>query len=105
MNFRGVLFLGFLAVVVTAQSRAQQDLVSSIEIHGNRAIPAETIRAHIFTRPGDVYDQAAIERDFISLWNTNYFEDIRFEREATSKGWILHVYVKERPRVKDISYV
>jgi len=105
LNFRGVLFLGFLAVVVTAQSRAQQDLVSSIEIHGNRAIPAETIRAHIFTRPGDVYDQAAIERDFISLWNTNYFEDIRFEREATSKGWILHVYVKERPRVKDISYV
>lgn len=90
---------------MTAQSRAQQDLVSSIEIHGNRAIPAETIRAHIFTRPGDVYDQAAIERDFVSLWNTNYFEDIRFEREATSKGWILHVYVKERPRVKEISYV
>jgi outer membrane protein insertion porin family len=105
LNFRGVLFLGFLALAMTAQSRAQQDLVSSIEIHGNRAIPAETIRAHIFTRPGDVYDQAAIERDFVSLWNTNYFEDIRFEREATSKGWILHVYVKERPRVKEISYV
>src|SRR5690242_18808326 len=26
------------------------------------------------------------------------------EREATPKGWIQHIYVKERPRVKRISY-
>jgi len=63
------------------------------------------VKAHIFTHPGDVYDQAAIERDFNSLWNTGFFEDIRFEREATPKGWILHVYVKERPRVKQIYYL
>ena len=29
-------------------------------------------------------DLAAIERDFNSLWNTGYFEDIRFEREQTA---------------------
>ena len=113
LSFRKALIrLALFAVPVLGafQSRllAQQqqpDAISSIEIHGNRTVPAETIRAHIFTRPGDLYDQNAIERDFNSLWNTNYFEDIRFEREATSKGWILHVYVKERPRIKDISYV
>jgi len=93
---------------ITGGSLAQQqqpDVITGIEIHGNRSIPAETVRAHIFTRPGDVYDQAAIERDFNSLWNTNYFEDIRIEREATPKGWVLHIYVKERPRIKEISYV
>ncbi len=46
-----------------------------------------------------------MERDFNSLWNTGYFEDIRFEREATPKGWILHVYVKEKPRIKEINYL
>ncbi len=86
-------------------AQQQPDVISGIEIHGNRSIPAETVRAHIFTRPGDVYDAAAIQRDFNSLWNTNYFEDIRIEREATAKGWILHIYVKERPRIKEISYV
>jgi len=93
---------------ITGGSLAQQqqpDVITGIEIHGNRSIPAETVRAHIFTRPGDVYDQAAIERDFNSLWNTNYFQDIRIEREATSQGWILHIYVKERSRIKEISYV
>jgi outer membrane protein insertion porin family len=73
--------------------------------HGNRRIPAETIKARIFTHAGDIYDQAAIERDFNSLWNTGYFEDIRFEREQTPKGWILHIYVKERPTIREINYV
>ena len=99
-----------LAVLICALSpilfaQQQPDVVSAIEVHGNRSVPAETVRAHIFTRPGDVYDQAAIERDFNSLWNTGYFEDIRFEREATPKGWILHIYVKEKPRVREINYL
>jgi outer membrane protein insertion porin family len=94
-----------VVMLVPALARAQQDLITEIRIHGNRRIPAETIRARIFSRPGDVYDQAAIERDFNSLWNTNYFEDIRFEREQTPKGVILHVYVKERPTIREIEYV
>ena len=83
---------------------AQQDLIVDIQVHGNRSVPADVVKAHIFSRVGDVYDQNAIERDFNSLWNTGFFEDIRFEREATPKGWIIHVYVKERSRVKQIYY-
>ena len=82
----------------------QQELIAGIEVHGNRRIPAETIKARIFSRAGDVYDETALERDFNSLWNTGYFEDIRFEREASSKGWIIHIYVKERPTIREINY-
>src|SRR5271154_373791 len=82
----------------------QQDLIVGIIPHGNRRIPADTIRARIFSKVGDVYDQAAIERDFNALWNTGYFEDIRFEREQSPKGWILHIYVKERPTIRTIDY-
>ena len=82
----------------------QQDLIVGIEVHGNRRIPQETIKARIFTHAGDVYDQAAIDRDFNSLWNTGYFDDIRIEREETPKGSILHIYVKERPTIREINY-
>ena len=75
-----------------------------IIIHGNRRIPADTIRARMFSRAGDVYDQQALERDFNSLWNTGYFDDLRIEREQTPKGWIIHVYVKEKPTIRDIKY-
>jgi outer membrane protein insertion porin family len=90
----------FLAAPVVSQ----QDLIVDIRVHNNRRIPADTVKARIFTRIGDVYDLAALERDFNALWNTGYFEDIRFEREQTSKGWVLHIYVKERPTIREINY-
>ena len=80
-------------------------MIESIVIQGNRRIPAETIRARMFTKAGDVYDQAALERDFNSLWNTGYFDDLRIEREPSAKGWIIHVYVKEKPTIREIKYV
>lgn len=89
-----------LAVPVVGQT----DLIVGITVHGNRRIPADTVKARIFTHVGDVYDMAALERDFNALWNAGYFEDIRFEREQTSKGWILHIYVKERPTIREITY-
>ncbi len=84
---------------------AQKDIIVDVVPHGNRRIPAETIKARMFINPGDVYDQGAIERSFNSLWNTGYFEDIRFEREETPKGWIINVYVKEKPTIREIKYV
>ena len=104
-NFlRGALAILLALVMFSSVTSAQQDLIVGVDIRGNRRIPADTIRARIFTRPGDVYDQAALERDFNSLWNTGYFEDIRIEREQTAKGWLIHVYVKERPTIREITY-
>jgi outer membrane protein insertion porin family len=99
--------LSFLLIFFLLCTRAvgQQDVIVEVVVHGNRRIPAETVKARIFTHAGDVYDPAAIERDFNSLWNTGYFEDIRFEREQTAKGWILHIYVKERPTIREINYL
>ncbi len=100
MPLGGVLVLLLLCAV----GMGQQDLIVGIEVHGNRRIPQETIKARIFTHAGDVYDQASIDRDFNSLWNTGYFDDIRIEREETPKGSILHIYVKERPTIRTIDY-
>ena len=97
------LFIGL--ILLCPVGSGQQDLIVDIQVHGQRRIPAETVKARIFTRVGDVYDPAALERDFNSLWNTGYFEDIRFEREQTPKGWRIHVYVKERPTISEIEYL
>ena len=79
-------------------------VIQEIIIHGNRRIPADTIRARVTTRPGDLYDDAALERDFDALWNTGYFDDVRFEREQTPKGWRIHVYVVEKRTISEINY-
>jgi outer membrane protein insertion porin family len=104
---RGLLhLLRFCVVLMLLGGMAlAQGIVEDIRVHGNRRVPAETIRARMFTRPGDVYDQAGMERDFHSLWNTGYFDDLRIEREESPKGWIVHVYVKEKPTIREIKYI
>jgi outer membrane protein insertion porin family len=80
----------------------QQELIAEIQIHGNRRVPTNTIKALISTKPGDVYDPATIERDFNSLRNSGYFQDVRIEREQSERGLIIHFYLKEKPTAGDI---
>jgi outer membrane protein insertion porin family len=103
--YRLGMVLAVLLLGVAASVWAQGDVISEISVVGNRRIPADTIRARIFTKPGDIYDAAALERDFNSLWNTGYFEDIKFSREQTPKGWRIIVQVKEKPTIREINYV
>ena len=100
---RIVLLLVVAASAVAALAQTA-DTITQIRVIGNRRIPKETILARMFTHVGDTYDPISIERDFNSLWNTGYFEDLRFEREDTEKGIILNVYVREKPTIRDINY-
>jgi outer membrane protein insertion porin family len=79
-------------------------VVTQIRVIGNRRIPRETVLARLFTHPGDTYDPATIERDFNSLWNTGYFENLQIAREDTPKGIVLDIIVKEKPTIREINY-
>ena len=96
-----LLLVALLVVVAQAQ---QPQTIDSIRVIGNRRIPKETILARLFTHPGDTYDPISIERDFNSLWNTGYFENLRIEREDSEKGIILDIFVKEKPTIREINY-
>jgi outer membrane protein insertion porin family len=95
-----VLLLAASGVVAMAQSLT----IDQIRVIGNRRIPKETVLARLFTHPGDTYDPISIERDFNSLWNTGYFDDLRIEREDSEKGVILNIYLKEKPNIREINY-
>ena len=93
-----------LAVTAGAALAQQPQTIDSIRVIGNRRIPKETVLARLFTHPGDTYDPISIERDFNSLWNTGYFENLRIEREDSEKGIILDIFVKEKPTIREINY-
>ena len=60
--------------------------------------------ARLFSRQNDLYDPLVVERDFNSLWNTGYFEDVRIERVDTPKCVQLVIYVREKPTIREINY-
>ena len=98
-------FIVLALALCTGLAVAQQpQTIDSIRVIGNRRIPKETVLARLFTHVGDTYDPISIERDFNSLWNTAYFEDLRIEREDTEKGIILNIFVREKPTIREINY-
>ena len=81
-----------------AQSLCQPQVI------GNRRIPKESVLARLFSRQGNLFDPAIVERDFNSLWNTGYFEDVRIERVDTPACVQLVIYVREKPTIREINY-
>jgi len=92
------------AAAPPAASASPENVIQQIRVIGNRRIPRETVLARLFSHQGDAYDPATIERDFNSLWNTGYFENLQIAREDTPKGIILDVIVKEKPTIREINY-
>ena len=81
------------------------NIIDSVEFRGQHKVPQDTLRALIVTKKGDTFDEEAIHRDFIALWNTGRFDDLRVETEpAPSGGIILRFVVTERRTIHVIDY-
>ena len=80
------------------------DVIESIQFRGTRRIPRDSLLARIFTKAGDVYDEANLRRDFMVLWNSGYFDDLRLEVEDGDRGKIVRFIVVERRVVRTIRY-
>jgi outer membrane protein insertion porin family len=81
------------------------NVVEEIQFRGARRVPQDTLRAMIFSKVGDVYNEDTLRRDFMALWNTNRFDDIKLETEKGERGGVVvRFVVTERPVIRDIKY-
>jgi outer membrane protein insertion porin family len=81
-----------------------ENYVEEIQFRGARRVPQDTMRALIYSKKGDKYDPEVLHRDFMALWNTGKFDDIRLEREPGQFGWVIRFIVTERPVIRTIKY-
>ncbi len=81
------------------------NIIEAVEFRGQHKVPQDTLRALIYTKKGDTFDEESIHRDFIALWNTGRFDDLRVETETgPAGGIILRFVVTERRTVHVIDY-
>ena len=78
------------------RERPPEDIIEAIYFRGSRRVPQGELLAMISSKPGDPYKEDALHRDFILLGDTGLFDDIRMEREAGQKGWIIRYVLVER---------
>jgi outer membrane protein insertion porin family len=82
-------------------------VLDRIEFVGNRRIRSDTLKARIFSREGDTYNEETLRRDFQALWNTQFFEDVKLRVEDSPDkpgGKIVIFEVRERPVIRRIRY-
>ncbi len=89
---------------VTRPGQPPDNVIEAIEFRGARRVRQDTLQALIFTKKGDRFDEETLHRDFMALWNSGRFDDIRIEREPGKEGWIIRFVVVERPVVRTIKY-
>ena len=82
-------------------------IIDRIIFIGNRRIRSDTLKARIFSRDGDPYNEETLRRDFQALWNTQFFEDVQLRVEDSPDGpnhKNVVFEVKERPVIRRIRY-
>ena len=80
-------------------------MIEAIDIRGARRVPADTLRAMMSTKVGDIYNEESLRRDYHMLYNTQRFDDITLETEPGAKGGIIvRFIVVERRVVRSINY-
>jgi outer membrane protein insertion porin family len=84
---------------------ATGQVIESIVFTGARRVPQDTLRALISTKKGDIFNEDDLHRDFMALWNSGRFDDIRMETETgPGGGLIVRFVITERRVVRSIKY-
>jgi outer membrane protein insertion porin family len=90
----------------TAASTVQQ-IVESVDIQGNRRLRDDDLIYYIRTRPGDVYDPVALERDLRELLSLNFFDKTATRVLTTPgvRGGVNVIFeVREWPVIRDLQF-
>jgi outer membrane protein insertion porin family len=91
----------------TPNAQGQIFVIQRIEFIGNRRVRNDTLKARIFSREGDTYNEETLRRDFQALWNTQFFEDVKLSVEDSPdriNSKIIIFELKERPVIRRIRY-
>lgn len=91
----------------TTTHAVMQQVVEGVDIQGNRRLRDEDLLYYIKTRPGDVYDPAALERDLRELLSLNFFDKTatRVLTEEGVRGGVNVIFeVRELPIIRDLQF-
>jgi len=78
--------------------------IERFEAVGNTSVASDTIRVYLGVAPGETFNPAALQKNFLNLWQTGLFDDITLEVDKGDTGVIVRAIVKERPRIGAVEY-
>ena len=93
--------------VISPATRNPQRIVENVDIIGNRRLRKDDILYYIQTRPGDPYNEDAVQRDYQTLLSLTFFDKTatRVLTENGPRGGVNVIFeVKELPIIRDLQF-
>ena len=89
---------------ITTAPTPSGDVIERFEAVGNTSVASDTIRVYLGVNPGEPFNPGVIQRNFLNLWQTGLFDDIKVETVKGDTGIIVRAIVKERPRIGSVEF-
>ena len=83
-------------------ARAQNPIISDIQIEGNQRVESDAIRLHISQRTGEPLNNAAVSDDIKSIYKMGFFQNVTADTRNEKGKEVLVYKVTERPQVTDV---
>lgn len=103
----GVLLTTQLMVVGTVRAQqplAEDAIVGSIDIEGNKRVEDSSILSQLRTQKGKKLSRRQLSQDLKRLWRLGYFEDIQIDAKTKAGLVSLTFKVVEKPAVSKVFY-
>jgi len=94
------LSLGISASFGALSASAQDAVIRSIVVEGNRRVEPETVRSYLTFSSGDTYNPSEINQSLKTLFATGLFQDVRIRRQGST----IIVIVVENPIVNRVAF-
>jgi outer membrane protein insertion porin family len=78
--------------------------ITSIAPEGNDRIDSGAILRKIETKPGDIYNPAALRRDLKAIYGMGYFNDVQIDVSDSKGGKKVIFRVVEKPVIKTVTF-
>lgn len=78
--------------------------IADIRIQGNSAISTTTILNRVKMKPGDPFEESALNKELKRLFATGYFNDVSVETEDRPEGVLVIFTVVEKPLIEKIVF-
>jgi outer membrane protein insertion porin family len=106
---RGTILVAQVAMLSGWAGPAGAEEVSSeriaeIAVEGLRRVESEAALAKTRAKVGDPLDPVTLSDDLRRVWETEFFRDVRIERERVQDGWKVVFVVIEKPSIKEVTY-
>jgi len=97
-------FICIILIIFFIQLSLSAEIIESILVEGNQKVSKDTILFYMKSKVNDIYSETFLRKDFKTLWDTGFFENIKIETENTSSGITIKIIVKENPFISAITY-